>query len=147
MNAVEVPAKTIRELIETPLAETLALVEKTTPQTKKVTKYVNIEDVKPAALIDFMKANSIPDDAWFGGKPNGYDAFDQVCLCYEVEVPTTEAEQLKHKRRVFGDRAFPLVYEALTQNGYKRVGFNSGLLDRYKDTTVYDMYVTGILPD
>jgi len=28
------------------------------------------------------------------------------------------------------------------KNGYKRTGYNSGLLKQFDDTTVYDMYIS-----
>lgn len=37
--------------------------------------------------------------------------------------------------------AFPLVSQLLRDNGYTRVGYNTGLLKEFDDTTVYDMYV------
>ena len=52
-----------------------------------------------------MKENNIPDTAWFGGKPNSYDAFDEVCLCYDVKIPTTDKEKLKYKKEKFTNTA------------------------------------------
>jgi len=36
--------------------------------------------------------------------------------------------------------AWAFIYDALIKNGYKRVGFNSGRLKEFNDTTVYEMY-------
>lgn len=108
------------------------------PLTKPKTKYVNIDDVKPLDIEEFMRDNNIPDNAEFGGKPNGYD---DVCLCYDIDVPTTEKEQLNFKIKRFSTIAFKKVYDLLIINGYKRIGMSSALYKEFNDTTVYDMYV------
>ena len=131
----------MKDLIIQALNDAFARFEKTVPQTKTKTEYVDIEDVSPANIVSFMKEKNIPDNACFGGKPNGYDAFDQVCLCYDVKIPTTDKERLKYKREKFSNSAWAKVYPLLTQNGYKRVGFNTGLLKAFDDTTVYDMFI------
>ena len=131
----------MKELIIEALTAAMAVADKRTPTTKKKTKYVNIEQVKPSDIVAFMKENNIPDDAEFGGKPNGYDAFDQVCLCFDVTVETTGQDRENHKRNIFTSIAFSHVLGLLTQNGYKRVGYNSGLLKEFADTTIYDLFV------
>jgi hypothetical protein len=131
----------MKDLIVQALDAAIVLLENGTPQTKKKTIYVGIEDVKPTDILSFMKDNDIPINAEFGGKPNGDDGFDEVCLVYDVDIPTTDKDKLKHKRSRFSTTAFRLVYELLTVNGYKRVGYNSGLLKPFDNTTVYDMYI------
>lgn len=127
--------------ITSALTEALPLLEKRTPLTKKDTIYVNIEDVNPLEISTFMKDNNIPNDAYFGGKPNGYDAIDYPCLCYEVDIPTSKKERLEYNRRVFGDIVFRILYNTLTTKGYKRIVFDSVLGKNFKDTTVYDMFI------
>jgi len=131
----------MKDLIIQALDSFSATFEQTVPKTKPKTILVDIEGVSPVNLVSFMKENQIPNDAWFAGRPNGYDGFDQVCLAYEIQVPTTHEDNMKFKRRVFGTRVFKKVYDILTANGYKRKGFNSALLADYDNTTVYDMYV------
>lgn len=132
----------MKDLIIQALNDALPILESRTPQTKKETKYVNIEDVKPLDIIKFMKDNDIPEDADFGGKPNSYDAFDEVCLVYDIDILTTEKDKLKYKRRVFSDIVFEIVYNLLTKNGYKRIGYSStSSFKQFDDTTVYDMYI------
>lgn len=130
-----------KDLMIQALDDAFTKIEKITPQTKVDVKYVNIEDAKPSDIVDFMKENNIPENAYFGGKSNGYDGFDQVCLCYDIDVPTTDKEKLKFKKGKFTQIAFEKVFQILTINGYKRVGFNSGLLKQFDDTTIYDMYI------
>lgn len=131
----------MKDLIIKALDDALILLEKRIPQTKKEIKYVNIEDVKPSELTQFMKDNNIPDDADFDGKPNGYDSFDEVCLSFSVDIPTTEKDKLKFCRSAFTSIAWKFVYDLLIKNGYKRVGYNSALLKPFEWTSVYEMYI------
>jgi len=131
----------MKDLIIQALNDAIVILDNRIPQTKKKTIYVNIDDVKPADILSFMKDNDIPATAEFGGKPNGYDAFDEVCLVYDVDIPTTEKDKLKAKKDRFTNIAFRAVYDLLIANGYKRVGYRSGLLKPFDNTTVYDMYI------
>lgn len=131
----------MKDLIKKALDDAFILLEKRIPETKKETKYICIEDVKPLELLQFMMDNNIPDNAEFAGKPNGYDSFDQVCLCYDVDIPTTEKDKFKFCRQSFTSIAWKCVYDLLIKNGYKRVGYNSGLLKQFDGATVYDMYI------
>lgn len=133
----------MKELIIEALDSAYEKFIKTIPLTKNQTEYVNIQDVEPMKLSDFMKENDIPETAWFGGKPNGYDSFDEICLCYDIEVPTTEKEKETYRKEKFRSYAWHSVYDKLMKenNGYKRVGYNTGLLRQFDDTTVYEMYM------
>jgi hypothetical protein len=114
---------------------------KNVPLTKKKTEYISILDVNPLELIKFMKDNNIPDNASFGGRDNGYDGWDDICLVWEVDEPTTETDKLKYKKKRFTSIAFQSVYQVLVNNNYKRVGYDSGSLKQFDDTTVYEMYI------
>jgi|SRR5690606_9912183 len=131
----------MKDLIIKALDDALILLEKRIPQTKKEIEYVNIDDVTPLELIQFMKDNNIPDDAYFGGKPNSYDSFDEVCLCYNVDIPTTEKDKLRFCRSAFTSIAWEFVYDLLIKNGYKRISYNSASLKQFDGTSVYDMYI------
>lgn len=131
----------MKDLIKKALDDAFIVLEKRIPQTKVECEYVNIEDVKPLELIQFMKDNNIPDNAEFAGKPNGYDAFDQVCLCYDIHIPTTKTDKLKFCKHSFTSIAWRFVYYLLIRNGYKRVGYNTALLKQFYEATVYDMYI------
>jgi hypothetical protein len=132
----------MNDLIIQALNDAIIVLERRVPQTKKEGVYVNIDDVSPLDITKFMTENNIPNDAHFAGKPNGYDSFDQICLYYEIDVPTTKLEKVEFKRRVFSSIAFKKVYDILILNEYKRKGCDSSLFADYKDTTVYDMYIT-----
>ena len=131
----------MKELIIQALDAAYPVFLNTVPLTKKEIQYINIEDVKPLELPEFIKNNDIPEDACFGGKPNGYDAFNEICLCYDIDVPTTEKEREKYKKEKFRSYAWYRVYDLLLANGYKRVGYNTGLLREFDDTSVYQMYL------
>lgn len=131
----------MKDLIKKALDDAFILLEKRIPQTKKEIKYVNIEDVKPSELIQFMRDNNIPDDADFDGKPNAYDSFDEVCLSFSVDIPTTKKDKLKFCRSAFTSIAWQFVYDLLIKNGYKRVGYNSALLKPFQWTSAYEMYI------
>jgi len=131
----------MKDLILPILHDIHSKLEKNVPQTKKETVYVNIESVKPQDIMKFMADNNIPDYAEFGGKPNDDDAYDEVCLCYDIDVPTNEKERLHARKGVF-DRAFFKINESLSANGYKRVPANSNFFTKFKNLTVYEMYIS-----
>ena len=131
----------MKDLIKKALDDAFILLEKRIPQTKKETKYICIEDVNPLEFYQFMKDNNIPDNAYFGGKPNDYDSFDQVCLCYDVDIPTTEKDKLNFCQESFSSIAWKCILDLLIKNGYKEISYNSGLLKQFDGATVYDMYI------
>lgn len=130
----------VEEIIELALDDAFATIQMTIPKTKKAIKSISIIDVNPLELTSFMKKNNIPDDAVFDGRDNGYDAWDDILLSWEVDVPTSAKDKDAFKRKRFTDIAFRKVYDSLKDKGYKRKGFDSSLLKQFKDTTLYDMY-------
>lgn len=131
----------MKELIKQALDQAFESVCKMVPLTKKDKRHYNITDVNPTKLLEFMKDNDIPEDAWFSGMPNSYDGLDYPTICYDVEIPTTDVERLGNKARFFDSNHFKFVYKLLIDNGYKRKGFNSGNLREFKDDSVYRMYI------
>ncbi len=132
----------MKELIIQALNDSFNLLEKQVPLTKKQNKSISILDVEPLELPTFMRDNNIPNDAYFTGKDNGYDGWDDILLAWSIDVPTTEKDKIEFKKKRFTDIAWKFIYDLLfNKNGYKRVGYNSGLLKEFDDTTVYDMYV------
>lgn len=132
----------MKELIIQALNEAILIINKQIPQTKGKRIEINIEDVSPLKIVQFMKDNNIPDDAWFGGKDNGNDGYNEICLCYTGKIPTTEKDKLTFCKKRFTDIAWCKVYELLLANGYMRVGYSTFFLKEFDDTTVYDMYIT-----
>ncbi len=131
----------MKDLIIIALNNAFTLLEKQIPQTKPKLIEVNIDDVSPLNIVQFMKDNNIPDTAYFGGKDNGNDGFSEICLCYTVDIPTTDKDKLTYCKRRFTDIAWRKVYDLLLANGYKRVGYSTFFLKEFDDTTVYDMYL------
>ena len=135
----------MRDFIVKALKDAAEHMEPGVPKTKKETVFVNIENVSHTIinLVSFMQENDIPDSA----------VFTHVCSCsathvepgdyltYQIDVETTEKERDEYRRRRFDQIAFKKLYDLLTAAGYKRVGFNSGLLKQFKDTTIYDMFL------
>jgi hypothetical protein len=117
------------------------LLMKQIPLTKKLVKSISIMDVNPLELQKFMKENKVPDTAYFDGRDNGYDAFDDILLSWEVRIPTTEKDTMKFKRNRFTSLAWNEVRGMLLSNGYERVGYDAQQMAHFDDTTVYDMYI------
>jgi intergrase/recombinase len=92
-------------------------------------------------LCHLWKKITSPNNAYFSGRDNGYDAWDDIVLAWEIDIPTTEKDKLSFKRKRFTNIAWKFVYDLLIKNGYKRVGYNTSLLKEFDDTTVYDMYI------
>ena len=117
-------------------------LDKQTPTTKKVCKDINIDDVRPIDLVNFMEDNVIPHNAWFSSTPNGYDGFEgDFKLEWEIDVPTTDKDKLEYRKKRFTNIAWNFVYNSLINNGFKRVGFCSSLLKEFDNTTIYEMYL------
>lgn len=113
------------------------------PQTKP--QSINSESIRGltvSELIKFAKDNNMPEYATIELVPNSYDGFEDVVLSYCVPIPTTEKDNVAFIKRKFNNNAaWYRVYNTLTANGYKRVGYNTGLLKPFDKTTVYDMYM------
>ena len=144
----------MKNLISKALNNAFTTLEKQLPQTKKKTKTISIQDVKPSQLMSFMKSNDIPNDAYFTGIDNGYDGWNDVVLAWEVDEPTSEKEKSEYKNYRFHDIAFKKVYDLLTTNGYKRISDrNQGRITYKKrsnsissiimfdNKSVYEMYM------
>lgn len=133
----------MKDLIIKALNEAYTTLEKRIPQTKVSTKYIDITNVNPFDLVSFMAENNVPKEACFDGMDNSYDAWyvGIVLLSWETNVPTTDKDKLKYCKEKFNTIASKAVFDTLTKEGYKKTGFNSGLLKDFKDTTVYDMYI------
>lgn len=135
----------MENLIRKALNEALIILDKRTLQTKTELRSTNITDVKPLELASFMEINNIPSNAFFDGENNSYDGWESgvILLSWEVSVPTTDKDKLKYRKDAFTSIAFKEVFNLLTNNGYKREGYNTGLLKEFDNTTVYDMYTSG----
>ena len=128
----------MREFLIQALSDAIKSLDKTTPKTKKDVAYIEINNIKPIDIGKFIKDKDIPEHAYFNT-----DCDDNVCICYNYDVPTTKKEQHEHKRRVFHDKVFQKLHKSLTSNGYKRIGFDSSLLKVFDNLNIYDAYLKG----
>ena len=126
----------MKEEIMSTFQNLLGRINNGMPDTKKVLKSIDISDVYPFDMNDYLKVNNIPPDAYFSS-----DTDENPVISYEVEVPMTEAEKESLRKRRFNTFYFKYVYDLLIPMGYKRRGFNSGELSRFDGTTVYDMFI------
>ncbi len=144
----------MKTLLKKALDNAIIVLEKQVPQTKKKTETISILDVSPSELIRFMKTNNIPKDAYFSGRDNGYDSWDDIVLAWEIDIPTSEQEKSDYRNYRFHDIAFKRVYETLTTNGYNRLYHQPRNRISYKRTrkglssitvfdnkSVYEMYI------
>jgi hypothetical protein len=131
----------MKELIEQALNECYFDVEKQIPKTKKKTKSISVLEVPPIELLEFMKENNIPDTAWFNGKGNGYDGYDDFILEWDIEVPMTEEDKLSFRKNRFNSWCYGRVNKLLSNNGYKRADYDRMALQEFKDTTIFDLYM------
>ena len=127
----------MKELIAKALLEAFILLNKQEYTKKRECTSICVSTISPFELVDFLLENEIPKDCWFTVDENQID----VCVTYNIMVNATDTDILKRKRNRFQSIAFRYVYTTLIENGYKRVGFNTGLLKEFDDTTVYDMYM------
>lgn len=133
----------MKKLIIQALNEAKQKLDKRIPLIKKKTESISIRDISPLDIVEFMKDNNIPNDAYFDGNDNGDDGWDDILLSWEIDVQTTDKDKLKFSRDRFTSIAFKCVYDLLIKSGYyKRIGFSSRLLKEFDDTTVYDMYMS-----
>ena len=126
----------LKLLIINALNEVNERVERITPQTRRETKYVDI-NVNPHELGVFLMKNNIPKDSWFD--IDQYD--DCICICYYIDVPTSDNEKLDFKRRTFDNYSFKKIYDIFIANNYIRIGIPSNLLKPYTNWCKYDMYI------
>lgn len=110
---------------------------KATPKTKKITKSLSISEVNPIDLATFMVSNNVPNNAYFDGKDNGYDAFDEILISWDIEIPTTTDDKLIFQKEFFERNAISSVKKRLTEEGYE-MGFKCS---RNKHKSIFDMYV------
>ena len=62
-------------------------LEKATPKFVRKVQSISISDVRPVDLPQFIKDNNIPDECYFTGRDNGYDAFDDIQIAWEIMSP------------------------------------------------------------
>ena len=133
----------MQELIISALSVALEKLENRVPQTKNKENFISLRDVEPLKLMDFMRENNVPEDAWFDGEDNGYDAFADIWLMWYTQVPTSGKDKLRFKVEHFDNIAWNFVRDILLANGYSICPFDTILLREFKGTNLYTMYTNG----
>lgn len=133
----------MQELILSALSVALEKLENRVPQTKNKENFISLRDVEPLKLMEFMRENNVPEDAWFDGEDNGYDAFSDIGLMWWTEIATTQQDKLKFKTKRFDDIAWNCVRDILVANGYKVCPIDYGFLREFKFDNLYTMYTKG----
>ena len=133
----------MQELILSALSVALEKLENRVPQTKNKENFISLRDVEPLKLMEFMRENNVPEDAWFDGEDNGYDAFADIGLMWYTQVPTSGKDKLLFKVERFDNIAWNFVRDILVSNGYKICPMDSELLREFKGTNLYTMYTNG----
>ena len=111
------------------------------PKTKRTVRTIPINNISPMELPDFINNNNIPKDCWFHMDDCGVFSSFELELAWYVDIPTTEKDGVDYCRKRFTSVAWSIIYKDMLENGYKRIGVNSAEFKKYKDTTIYDMYM------
>lgn len=113
-----------------------------TKKTKKKLKSINISSIDPLELGEFIENNEIPDNAYFSVSDcdGGIMSYNEPCLDWYIDIPTTEEDKLKYYKDRFNKTAWHSVRPILLDNGYKRTHFNSVKFREFKNTSIVEMY-------
>jgi hypothetical protein len=133
----------MKVLIIKALNSAFELMNKKIPLTKKKSKSLQIQDVAPIDLFDFMTKNNIPNDCYFDAEGEDFE-IKYPLLCWEIDIPTTDEDQLTFKKTRFTGIAGVQVHHTLLNNGYvkKNNALDVVLVSKLLyQTTVYDMYI------
>lgn len=133
----------MKNLILPALDQAFARLMATSAPTTTETHMLSIADVDPLCLVDFMRDNKVPANAYFAGKSNDYDAYDDICIAWDTQVQMSTKDYHAWITKRFDRMAWKAVYDALIAAGHTRVGFDTQLLREYKDSTPYIMYMNG----
>ena len=134
----------MKNLIKQALDEVYKVAEDLTPEKMTISKTVSIEEVEPVELKQSMEENNVPDSAYFHIQTIESFTFTpdiELYLCWREEVDATKEYKEQQKRKAFKTRHFKAVYNAMTSNGYRRIGCSSAMFKKFDNTTAYDMYV------
>jgi len=128
-------------IIETELNRVFDKLTKQAPTTKAKFHSIDIMDVKPLDLPNFMKENDIPDSAEFEGVDNGYDGYSGFVLGWTTPIPTTEKDRAKWVEERFERYSVTALHQGLVKQGYYKKGFDSILYRQFTKTSLYDKFL------
>lgn len=131
----------MKDLIVQALDEANVNVERRVPQTKKETKYLSIYETLPITIPQIMQDSDVPDDAELVKFDSDNDGYDDICLAWDIDVPTTDKDKMDFRRRAFDSTAFRFVSNLLITNGYKRISYDGIAGREFRDIHIYDLYI------
>ena len=133
----------MKDIIISTLDKFNADCDNNAPTTMLEKKSISIMDIDPWELADFMRKKNIPKDVEFDGRDNGYDAWDDILLSWNVIVPASESYKIGIKKSRFKNAAHQTVCNALKESGY--INYSSLIsikeYKKFKRTSIYKMYV------
>ena len=107
------------------------------PQYETRLKLVNIDEVKPMALTEFIKDNNTPENAYFD--TDG----EYIFLAYTVEVLASKEFQTQYLAKKFNANAFNRVYKALTPHDYQRISFQYSIYKKkFYKISLYELFTS-----
>lgn len=136
----------MKELIKKALELAWIKASSNVPKKIKKEKKVDISNIYPKDLGEFMEKNNIPPYADFDGEDNGYDGWSvgKIFLSWDIEVSPSK-KYMDEKRIYFFNkyRSWEFVRDALIKNGYKRYSQSPDLLKikEFKSFSIYDAFV------
>lgn len=108
---------------------------------KKEFVEVDITDVNPMDLVEFMRENNIPYTAAFDISDDWEYNCPSPVLCYHKSVEKTDEEKINDAIALFNKYGNTAVLKALREAGYKRKKYSPNLKDIKAFGDLYDMYI------
>lgn len=139
---------TIRQVLEQALPLALEKLEAKVPLTKNEFRTVDLSDVKPKNLQQFIQDAGLEGEDLQFTISHEEDGFSwqgthTLALCYWTTVDTTEDERLAFRRKRFDDALWAQMYRLLWDAGYTRVGSGLGVFEKFEGKPLYDWYSEG----
>jgi hypothetical protein len=139
-NGTNMTMTYLKAIILTALHDAANRVEEVIPKHKAVTKYVSVSGLSPMDIPKFMEDNKIPSDATFEGRPNSYDAYDDICLSWvEQGAKLTSLERDKLKAPEMERLAWVYILKKAAAEGYTL----SKNKTKFAGISIFELYNNG----
>ena len=130
------------ELIREVLSERLTTITNSISAYKVVTMIesvdcCNLDELTHRVNEIASKEGISPNSILISGNGNDYS----LELTYDREVLKTDKDIQDDIKGLVNVSSFKKVYDKLTSSGYKRISSGSKAYEKFKDTSVYDMYI------
>lgn len=115
------------------------------PETKKIFHAVNIDNVPPTEVVNFMGERDIPPTAYFSTVKvdEGLGMITYPSLNYYTEEETTAKDREGYISRTFNHRVMSNTRKLLRENGYKTIPVKTDDLDQFSGMDDYTLYKAG----